>query len=177
MSDQPTTPLPAAHARADRPPAWSDPATRTSARRSLWLALLLLLIGLAAVGGCVALFLTGTLGEAWGLWVLVVAGGLAGGALAAGITMLVLWVRLRGFLRRGPWSPGVLTLGERRDAQLVHGRSMGSVRLDVRAGSLGDPGDELTVDVRSDGDHIVLTVPPSRRMIRGTSIPDAPRED
>lgn len=170
MTDQPTTQLPAISAPTPRPAAWEDPDTRRSARRGLWIAVLLLVVGLVAAGAAVALVLLGYLSDDWGLPVLVAAGGLAGGALAGGITMLILWIRLRGFLRAGPWVTGALTLGDGRRAELVYGRSVAQVELDVRSGSLGDPDDRVEVVVRSDGEHMVLTVPPGKHLFRAKAI-------
>ncbi|WP_425309263.1 hypothetical protein AADG42_10975 [Ammonicoccus fulvus] len=170
MTDQPTTQLPAISAPIPRPAAWEDPDTRRSARRGLWIALLLLVVGLVAAGAAVALVLLGYLSDDWGLPVLVAAGGLAGGALAGGITMLILWIRLRGLLRAGPWVTGALTLGDGRRAELVHGRSVSEVELDVRSGSLGDPDDRVEVDVRSDGEHMVLTIPGGRHFFRAKAV-------
>ncbi len=170
MTDQPTTQLPAIGVPTPRPAAWEDSETRRSASRGLWIAVLLLVVGLVAAGAATALVLLGYLSDDWGLPVLVAAGGLAGGALAGGITMLILWIRLRGFLRDGPWVTGALTLGEGRRAELVYGRSVSEVELDVRSGSLGDPDDRVEVEVRSDGEHMVLTVPPGRHLFRARAV-------
>ncbi|WP_432557551.1 hypothetical protein [Granulicoccus sp. GXG6511] len=171
MTDQPTTPLPLP-GQAQRPPAWADAATRRSVNRTLWVALLLLLIAIVAIGSCVAIVVRDFLAESWGLGVLVVTAGVAGGALAGAVTMLVIWVRTRGFLRRGPWVPGELTLAEGRDAEIVFGRSVASIRMEIRTGAFGDPGDKLEVEVRSDGDRILITVPPSRRILRASPARD-----
>lgn len=170
MTDQPTTQLPAISAPTPRPAAWEDRETRRSANRGLWIALLCLLVGLVAAGAVVALVLLGYLSDDWGLPVLVGAGGVAGGALAGGVTMLILWIRLRGFLKDGPWVTGALTLGEGRRAELVYGRSVAEVELVVRSGSLGDPEDRVEVDVRSDGEHMVLTIPPGKHLFRAQAV-------
>lgn len=170
VTDQPTTQLPAIRVPASRPAAWTDPETRRSANRGLRIALVLLAVGLVAAGAAVALVLLGYLSDGWGLPVLVVAGGLSGGALAGGLTMLILWIQLRGFLRAGPWVTGALTLGEGRRAELVYGRSVSEVELEVRSGSLGDPEDRVEVEVRSDGEHMVFTVPPGRHLFRASAV-------
>ncbi|MDO5498193.1 MAG: hypothetical protein Q4F67_00765 [Propionibacteriaceae bacterium] len=128
-----------------------------------------------ATGAALAIVILGYLGEPWGLAALVAAAGLAGGALAGAVAMTVVWGRTRGFLRKGPWLPGELTLGEGRHGELVHGRSLTDVRLEVRSGALGDPGERIAVEVRSDGDRVLLTAPPSRRIIGATPAPE-PRE-
>lgn len=172
VSDQPTTPLPLPEV-ATPPPAWDDAPTRRSVNRSLRVALLSIVVALAATAGCGALVLLGQLGEPWGLWVLVLMGGVAGGALAGGVTMLTLWARTRSFLRGGPWVPALLTLGDDHDAELAVGRWIGQVRLEPRAGSLGDPDEEIAVDVRSDGGRVLITVPPSRHIVPARSAPEA----
>ncbi|MDO5682237.1 MAG: hypothetical protein Q4G46_05350 [Propionibacteriaceae bacterium] len=171
MTDQPTTPLPLP-GQASRPPAWEDSATRRAANRTLWMAVMLFVLALVAVGSCVAIVWLGRLGEAWGLPVLVATAGVAGGALAGGITLLILWGRTRGLLRAGPWVPGELTLAEGREAELVFGRSVGTVRMENSSGALGDPGDSLSVEVRSDGDRVIITVPPSRQFLRAAPVRD-----
>ena len=171
VTDQPTTPLPLP-GQAHRPPAWADAATRKGVNRALWIALLLLLVAVVGAGGCVVMIWLGQLSQMWGLWALVATAGIAGGALAGGIAMVALWARMRGFLRRGPWVIGELTLSKGRAAELAFGRSLAQVNLDVRTGAFGDPGDVVKVEVRSDGDQIVLTIPPSRRVLRAHPLRD-----
>ncbi|HHV22272.1 MAG TPA: hypothetical protein GXZ30_12195 [Propionibacterium sp.] len=167
VTDLPTTPLPLP-GQAGKPPAWEDATTRRTVNRTLWIALLLLLVGGVAVGASVALVRLDQLDRSWGLGVLVGIAGVAGGALAGGVTMLVLWARTRSLLRRGPWVPGELTLGEGRDAEIVFGRSVAPVRMEIRTAVFGDPGTRLDVEVRSEGDRLLVTVPPSRRLLRAT---------
>ena len=155
--------------RADPADAWADPGTRRAARPHLWTAVALFL--LAAVAGAGAGFVAarGLLAEAWGMPVMVVAGGLAGGALAGAVTLLILWLRLRAFLRGGAWFAAEMTLRERRYATLRHGPHVAEVRLDGSTARLGEPEDVLAVEVRSDGGPHLITVPPSRRMFRAVT--------
>lgn len=166
--DRPTTELPAL-GRAQLPTAWSDSETRMAANRQLRVAVLLLMLAAAATAGTVVVPALGLLDEPWGLPVMVAVAGLAGGALAGAITLFVLWVRRRSFLRSGPWEAGQLTLQQGRYATLAHGRRVAEVRLDVTTAGLGDPGEQVSVQVRSDGDVHLITLPPSRRIIRGTT--------
>lgn len=165
VTDQPTMPLPLP-GQAQRPPAWTDAATRRFARRTLWIGLLMILIGLAAVAGCLVVVWLRYLSEDWGLWVLIAAGGIAGGALAGGVTMLILWLRTRSFLKAGPWQPGELTLDEGHEAEIAYGRSLARIRLEVRSGALGEVEDRIPVEVRAADGIFLMTVPPSRRFLR-----------
>lgn len=169
VSDQPTTPLPLP-GNADFPPAWSDRETRRSANRTLWIGVLLLLIGLAAAAACVALFVAARIGEPWGLPVVVIVGGLAGGTIAGGIATVAQWARLRRFLAGGPWISAELMLDHGKDAELIRGRTQEPIRLEVRTAALGDPGAIITVEVRSDGDEMLITAPPRRQLIRARNL-------
>lgn len=158
------------------PPAWDDPATRSVTNKQVKIAIILFVLALIAALGTVAVAYLGYLAEPWGLPVMVAAAGVAGGALAGAITMFVLWSSLRSFLRSGPWEPGQLTLAEGRYATLSFGRRLAEVRLDVGTAGLGEVGDRVAVEVRSDGEPYLITLPHSRRMIRARTS-DQQRED
>jgi hypothetical protein len=169
--DRPTIELPATRP-AEQPPAWADKATRRAARRQLWVAVLLFVLAAVAATATVLVARLGFLAQPWGMPVMVAAGGLAGGALSGAVTLLVLWIRLRAFLRGGPWFTAEMTLRERRYATLRHGPHVAEVRLEVATAGLGEPEDRFPVEVRSDGGPHLITVPPSRRMFRAVTSED-----
>lgn len=148
------------------PPAWADRDTRRVVRRQAWGTAAFLLMAVAGATATVLVAALGMLAEPWGLAAMVAAGGLAGGALAGGITQLVLCARLRSFLRNGPWFNDAMTLREGRYATLTHGPDSVDVQLDVATARLGEPGDRLAVRVRSDGGPHLIAMPRFRRIVR-----------
>lgn len=149
--------------------AWQQPWVRKLANARRVLPIIALIVGVLAAVGCVLLVLRGGLEQVWGLPVLVVGAGLAGGCLAGGVLGLVAYQRLRTVLQAGPWRPAAIELGRGNRASLLAddpGAEPRSLELDVRATRLGDRGARVPVQWLAQDERIVLATTDQSRLIR-----------
>ena len=168
-----TTVLAGGAVRGDDEPvelsAWQQPWTRKLAKARRVLPLVALLIGVLAAIGCVVLVLRGGLEQVWGLPVLVVGAGLAGGCLSGGVLGLLAYQRLRGVLQSGPWHPATVELGQGNRARLLPDGPAAEpqpLELDVRATRLGERGARVPIQALAQDDRIVLATTDQTRLIR-----------
>lgn len=149
--------------------AWQHPWVRRLAGARRIVPILALVVGVLAAVACVLLVLRGGLEQAWGLPVLVVAAGLAGGCLAGGVLGLVAYQRLRTVLQSGPWRPAVVELGAGSQAWLLPTDPTAGkqpLELEVRTARLGDRGSRVQVHSLALQERGVLATTDERRLIR-----------
>ncbi|GAB3710129.1 hypothetical protein [Mariniluteicoccus flavus] len=144
--------------------AWDDPATRAAAQRRLLPTVVAAGVGVLALVATVVLAVLGVIQQPWGLWVLVVLAGLAGGCIAGALAGWAIEAPLRRLLKAHPWERLEGRVGLRNQLVVVADNRRRAYDLDLTRGeTAGELGDALAVRACGPRDEKVVELGPKKR--------------